>query len=46
MSLVLLFNTVQSLSVKDMAGQTGLTVPEVLRSVKVEMEEVGLMAQL
>ncbi|KAH8552618.1 Cullin [Umbelopsis sp. PMI_123] len=34
MSLVLLFNTVQSLSVKDMAGQTGLTVPEVLRSVK------------
>ncbi|KAI8582431.1 hypothetical protein K450DRAFT_227154 [Umbelopsis ramanniana AG] len=34
MALVLLFNTVQSLSVKEMAAQTGLTIPDVLRSVK------------
>ncbi|GAB5592584.1 hypothetical protein Unana1_07484 [Umbelopsis nana] len=34
MTLVLLFNTVQILSIKDMAAQTGLNVPEVLRSVK------------
>jgi hypothetical protein len=35
MSLVLLFNTVQTLSVNEMAGQTGLGIPDVLRSVKV-----------
>lgn len=35
MSLVLLFNNVHTLSVKEMAGQTGLSIPDVLRSVKV-----------
>ncbi|KAG2177587.1 hypothetical protein INT44_008099 [Umbelopsis vinacea] len=34
MALVLLFNTVQKLSVNEMAAQTGLTIPDVLRSVK------------
>jgi hypothetical protein len=35
MTLILLFNTVNSLTIKEMAGQTGLTISDILRSVKV-----------
>jgi hypothetical protein len=43
MTLVLLFNTVQILSIKDIAAQTGLNVPEVLRSVKVKDRTAALL---
>jgi DNA-binding MarR family transcriptional regulator len=35
MTLILLFNTVNSLTIKEMAVQTGLTISDILRSVKV-----------
>ncbi|CAO3666159.1 unnamed protein product [Umbelopsis vinacea] len=34
MTLILLFNTVNSLTIKEMAVQTGLTISDILRSVK------------